>query len=56
MHEDVEDDDHNKIGGSITNIMDGDKDLGFGVVTLEPTTIGSVTGGVTGGDDQGRLW
>ena len=48
-HDDVEDDDHNKIGGTITNIMDGDKDLGFGVVTLEPILIVVNTGAVMGG-------
>ena len=48
-HADVEVDDRNTIGGSITNIMDGDKDFGFGVVTLVPTSISIGTGAVTGG-------
>ena len=41
VHEDVEEDDRNTIGGSITEIMDGDKDLGFGVITLGRSMIAS---------------
>ena len=40
-HEDVEEGDRNTIGGSITEIMDGDKDLGFGVITLGRSMIDS---------------
>ena len=53
MYEDEDVVEDNSIGGSITNIMDGDKDLGFGVITLGRSMITNT--GLVNGDGMAEV-